>query len=552
MDENNCKYVSSRGILKSCDIYSTTPISGIRELLAYDFSRICDGSIIYICVSAIPYFVKNIFNNLNHKIILVTGDNDETIPSQIFTNEEFMSFIESDKIIHWFSQNCVLTTHPKLTQIPIGLDYHTMSREDHWWGNKSTPLEQEVTLEGIKSSSAPFYERDIKAYSNFHFAMSSKFGKHRKDAKLYIPEDVVFYEPIEIKRAESWTNQTKYAFVISPHGNGLDCHRTWEALSLGCIVIVKSSPLDLLYKDLPVLIVSDWSLIDQELLNKTVSEFKDKKFDYNKLTLKYWMNKINAYKIAYNTMKQKTVIIAGCCRNVERFVETNLNIIDKIGKEFKNYNVIIYENDSTDNTRLLLTSNKKNNYDYIFENNINIQNRTERIAYCRNKLLNNIHTKYSECDYMLMLDLDDVLMSGKLPSTINSCFLYNTEQWDAMFANCSNKYYDIYALRKKKYLMSCCWNNTNELKQKGVPHNMAYNECIDKYIINYPVYTPLISVVSAFGGAGLYKMKSIKNIKYLGYEDKHLDKQICEHVPFNTSLINNGCKLYINPRMLIM
>jgi hypothetical protein len=57
----------------------------------------------------------------------------------------------------------------------------------------------------------------------------------------------------------SFTNQIKYAFVISPHGNGLDCHRTWEALCLGCIVIVKKSPIDTLYTDLPVLIIDNWS-----------------------------------------------------------------------------------------------------------------------------------------------------------------------------------------------------------------------------------------------------------------------------------------------------
>ena len=30
----------------------------------------------------------------------------------------------------------------------------------------------------------------------------------------------------------------KYTFILSPAGIGLDCHRTWEALCLGCIPIV--------------------------------------------------------------------------------------------------------------------------------------------------------------------------------------------------------------------------------------------------------------------------------------------------------------------------
>lgn len=250
--------------------------------------------------------------------------------------------------------------------------------------------------------------------------------------------------------------------------------------------------------------------------------------------------------------KQHTVVIAGCCRNVSTFITKNVMIMHLLGSKFKEYKIVIYENDSNDDTRDILKSMEKNDHvEFIFEDNVTISNRTMRIAHCRNTLLHHIQTVYSHFDYMLMLDLDDVLFTGKLIDTIHTCFLYKPEQWDAMFANCTDKYYDIYALRKKKYLMSCCWNNANKLQQQGIPRSMAYQECIEKYIIHYPVDTALISVVSAFGGAGLYKMKSLENAQYNGFEGLHVDKQICEHVPFNTYLYNKGCKLYINPKMLI-
>ena len=87
-------------------------------------------------------------------------------------------------------------------------------------------------------------------------------------------------------------NQSKYAFVLSPHGNGLDCHRTWEALILGCIPVVRTSPIDSLYEGLPVLIVNEWHDINEELLKNTIEKFKNKSFSYEKLTLRYWMDKI--------------------------------------------------------------------------------------------------------------------------------------------------------------------------------------------------------------------------------------------------------------------
>jgi hypothetical protein len=75
-------------------------------------------------------------------------------------------------------------------------------------------------------------------------------------------------------------------------GHGMDCHRTWESLMLGTIVIVKKSQLDSLYDGLPVLIVNDWDEITQELLDKTIEEFKNKNFNYERITLKFWVDKI--------------------------------------------------------------------------------------------------------------------------------------------------------------------------------------------------------------------------------------------------------------------
>jgi hypothetical protein len=84
-------------------------------------------------------------------------------------------------------------------------------------------------------------------------------------------------------------------FSISPHGNGLDCHRTWEDLILGCIVIVKTSALDPLYEGLPVVIVKEWNEITPKNLTLWLEKFVDKINDTSvreRLTLKYWMEKI--------------------------------------------------------------------------------------------------------------------------------------------------------------------------------------------------------------------------------------------------------------------
>ena len=103
----------------------------------------------------------------------------------------------------------------KLSQIPIGLDYHTLSERDHEWGNKTTPLNQEKLLQTVASKAKLLDERICKAYANFQFLMTTKFGSDRVNSINQVPKELVYYEPTKIKRLNTWVNQSKYAFVLS-------------------------------------------------------------------------------------------------------------------------------------------------------------------------------------------------------------------------------------------------------------------------------------------------------------------------------------------------
>ena len=88
----------------------------------------------------------------------------------------------------------------------------------------------------------------------------------------------------------------RYAFVISPHGNGLDCYRTWEALLMGCIPIVKRSPIDYLYADLSVAIVDEWSEITPLNLARWLERFGpgfDREPLRRALSGAYWLERIH-------------------------------------------------------------------------------------------------------------------------------------------------------------------------------------------------------------------------------------------------------------------
>ena len=301
MAENNNNFVSSRGILKSCDYYSLTPYSSIKQLLNYlplENIKTIKNPSIYICSSAILHFISNMLPLIDFSFILVSGDCDETMPQEILNNTDFLKLVNDTRLIHWFCQNMTLE-HDKITRMPIGLDYHTLTIRP-LWGPLMSCEHQEKMLLMIKDKSVPFWNRNIKCYANFHFTMNTKLGYDRKDAVSKINNELVYYEEKPVSRLITWNKQKDYSFVICPHGGGLDCHRNWEALCLGCIPIVKTSSIDNLYNDLPVLIVNDWEVITNKLLNDTIATFKTKfennEFNNEKLTLYYWRNLINSYK----------------------------------------------------------------------------------------------------------------------------------------------------------------------------------------------------------------------------------------------------------------
>lgn len=288
--ENECNYVSSRGLLKSTDIHMLIPDSSSQRLDPDVYSKIQCGSIVYVCNSALRTFHKTILPMISVAFVLVSGDSDNAMPSGAFSEEEFTAFINDSRISHWFCQNLMIR-HPKMTHLPIGLDYHTMSKvgESHPWGKGKLPLEQEKELNEAIINAPPSNERHLYCYSNFHhstFGIGSRGDRQEAVAKL--PKEIVFYDPVFTSRDVAWNRQSFFSFVLSPKGGGYDCHRTWEALCLGCIPIVKKSGLDPLFEGLPVLIVKDWSEVSRDLLIETLVTFATKQFQKEKLHLSYW------------------------------------------------------------------------------------------------------------------------------------------------------------------------------------------------------------------------------------------------------------------------
>ena len=57
--------------------------------------------------------------------------------------------------------------------------------------------------------------------------------------------------------------------------------------------------------------------------------------------------------ISVNKIK-KNVVICGACKDVDLELTKTINIIKKISDLFENYKIIIYENNSLDDTKIIL------------------------------------------------------------------------------------------------------------------------------------------------------------------------------------------------------
>jgi hypothetical protein len=277
--------IASRSILAACTHHIENPESESYRLPSTFPQK--DGESVYCHPTALGNFINNYLPHIRFSFVLVSGDSDTTVPTDV--QAEANIILNHPLLLAWYSQNCVAPSG-KLHQLPIGLDFHTMSQRNHEWGPRQAPILQMGDLINIRNLNTP---KRIACYSNFHFLTNTRYAQDRVDAITKVPRALVFYEPNKVMRINSWKNMVTYKYVLSPHGNGLDCHRTWEALALGCIPIVKTSPLDPLFAGLPVLIVQDWSDITQELLNNFIPDTSC----MEKLDLSYWNQLINKHVV---------------------------------------------------------------------------------------------------------------------------------------------------------------------------------------------------------------------------------------------------------------
>lgn len=193
-------------------------------------------------------FVEEALPTIRQPFALITTDGDASVPCDLATRT-VDALTRSPWLVSWHTQNYDGTGCSKIAPIPIGLDLHTTR-------DGMCPERLVELIETIRANRPAVHQVPLRGFCDLGVSLASQ-ERIRAVAALGRCRHVDFLTS-RISQAEIWRRYAQYPFVISAEGNGLDCHRTWELLYLGCIVITRSSSLDPLFEDLPVVVVEDW------------------------------------------------------------------------------------------------------------------------------------------------------------------------------------------------------------------------------------------------------------------------------------------------------
>jgi Coenzyme PQQ synthesis protein D (PqqD) len=259
------------------------------------YRDIRNGDLVWVKLSWLKSFVKQVLPFVKAKVVLVTGDSDTSVPSGAMLEAE--AILRCSNIVHWYAQNCDCPDFMgRMSPIPIGIDFHTLMERRLWGENISSSRQQELVLQSIRRDLPSVQERIHKVYIDFAWQAADlrPTASRQEIVEKCRTNECVYLQRGPLRRSRMWRKRGEYAFVLSPHGVGLDCHRTWEALALGHIVLVPSSQLDSLYAGLPVIPIRDWSEITPQTLEGLLRCHSGCESNDERLRSRYWVSKMRS------------------------------------------------------------------------------------------------------------------------------------------------------------------------------------------------------------------------------------------------------------------
>ncbi|KAJ3068156.1 hypothetical protein HDU98_008690, partial [Podochytrium sp. JEL0797] len=253
-----------------------------------------NGTVIFVDAWQLGEFVDHVAPKIGISYVLISGDGDGDGPAM--PKSKTSQFAKSPLLLRWYVMNCngIEAGLGKITCMPIGLNQ---------WGDKREKIQEVIEHGHGLNHGLEWKPLNLSAKLDKYLLASFGIGTNpgvRQPVYDYFcnstrshTADVVNCQFGAVDQLTFYSEVLAASrFAISPHGNGLDCYRTYEALLLNVIPIVKTSSLDSLYEDLPVLVLQSWEDLTVELMAETEVKFAATKWNFRKLYAEYWYHKV--------------------------------------------------------------------------------------------------------------------------------------------------------------------------------------------------------------------------------------------------------------------
>lgn len=241
--------------------------------------------IIFLKTDYVPRFFSEIHPRIKVEYILITHNADFSpiylkTMDHAWIGHDFTQYLEDPQLVVWFAQN-IDYKHQKLQPLPIGIS-----------NNYNHHGRVELFFNAVRNV-PPFDERCNQIYLNF----TTSTNIRERQSALDFFRDKPYAHIAGQKSPQTFLEDLKrFKYVLCPEGNGIDCHRTWEALLMGCVPILKHSMIDKLFEGLPVILVNDWSEVTEDLLNRYEQDRIHAKYKMERAYADYWIALIRSYK----------------------------------------------------------------------------------------------------------------------------------------------------------------------------------------------------------------------------------------------------------------
>lgn len=245
-----------------------------------------------------------------------------------------------------------------------------------------------------------------------------------------------------------------------------------------------------------------------------------------------------------------SIIFSGLARNVEKNIRLNIHRIKNIGKHFKKYVIVIYENDSTDLTTKILKEEEvlDPEHVYIVSEKLDFQipisfggrsvKRFEKMSLLRNKNLEILrHNRFSGYDYVFLTDWD--YTTGW---SLNGFFHSLSFDKDGVSANGMS--YD--RLSQLLYYDPLAFENEKGERVRNFVGNPKKNNIAKIVRPSFKFGDRITKVNSAFSGGIIYKKYVIDN------DEIYYEGNDCEHISFHNNFRRQGYQLYLNPSFIVI